>query len=50
LGFFSRLYVPITANSGFKGKNSMQLGGKSSLKEVSDFMLDMIGKCSRADV
>jgi hypothetical protein len=33
---FSRLYVPIIAYCGFKGKNSIQLGGRSSLKDVSD--------------
>jgi hypothetical protein len=47
LGVFSRLYVPMTANSGLRGKNSMQLGGRSSLKEVRDRIVDMIGayKC-----
>jgi hypothetical protein len=48
-GFFSRLYVPITANSGLRGKNSMQLGGRSSLKEVRDRMVAMIGRCSCAN-
>jgi hypothetical protein len=33
---FSRLYVPIIAYCGCKGENSMQLGGRSSLKDVSD--------------
>jgi hypothetical protein len=35
----------MTANSGFSGKNSMQLGGRSSLKDMSDFMDSMAGRC-----
>jgi hypothetical protein len=33
---FSRLYVPIIAYCGCRGENSIQLGGRSSLKDVSD--------------
>jgi hypothetical protein len=34
----------MTANSGLSGKNSMQLGGRSSLKDVRDFMDSMAGE------
>ena len=39
---FSRLYVPIIAYCGLSGKNSMQLGGRSSLNDVSDLIEDML--------